>query len=110
MFSYEENEKIVNKAIRKCICESLGNEMKEELTIKLISKLVILKNKYDALKIKNERNDETKLTFKVMASNELEVRVYPYFDAPIAIVNLNYLTEGQCESVIQKVNDLLAKG
>ena len=22
MFSYEENEKIVNKAIRKCICES----------------------------------------------------------------------------------------
>lgn len=25
MFSYEENEKIVNKAVRKCICESLGN-------------------------------------------------------------------------------------
>ncbi len=80
--------------------------MKEELTIKLISELVILKNKYDALKIKNERNDETKLTFKVTAGNELIVRVYPYFDAPIAIVRLNYITEGQCESVIQKIKIL----
>lgn len=82
-------------------------DMKEELTIKLISELVILKNRYDALKIKNERNDETKLTFKVTASNELIVRVYPYFDVPIAMVNLNYLTEGQYESVIQKVKDLV---
>ena len=81
--------------------------MKEELTIKLISELVILKNKYDALKIKNERNDETLLTFKVTAGNELIVRVYPYFEVPIAIVRLNYLTEGQCESVIQKVKDLI---
>jgi hypothetical protein len=81
--------------------------MKEELTIKLISELVILKNKYDALKIKNEHNDETKLTFKVTASNELIVRVYPYFDVPIAIVNLKYITEGQCESVIQKVKELV---
>lgn len=87
--------------------------MKEELTIKLISELVILKNKYDlsgmvhALKIKNERNDETLLTFKVTAGNELIVRVYPYFDAPIAIVNLNYIMEGQCESVIQKVKELV---
>ena len=81
--------------------------MKEELTIKLISELVILKNKYDSLKIKNERNDETKLTFKVTPFNELEVRVSPYFDAPIARVNLNYLTEGQCESVIQKIKDLI---
>ena len=81
--------------------------MKEELTIKLISELVILKNKYDVLKIKNERNDDTLLTFKVMASNELVVRVYPYFDTPIAIVNLNYITEGQCESVIQKVKELV---
>ena len=81
--------------------------MKEELTIKLISELVILKNKYDALKIKNERNDETLLTFKVTAGNELIVRVYPYFHAPIAIVRLNYITEGQCESVIQKVKELV---
>ena len=81
--------------------------MKEELTIKLLSELVILKNKYDALKIKNEYNDETLLTFKVTAGNELIVRVYPYFDTPIAIVRLNYLTEGQCESVIQKVKDLI---
>ena len=81
--------------------------MKEELTIKLLSELVILKNKYDALKIKNEHNDETKLTFNVTAGNELIVRVYPYFDTPIAIVRLNYLTEGQCESVIQKVKDLI---
>ena len=81
--------------------------MKEELTIKLISELVILKNKYDALKIKNERNDETLLTFKVTAGNELIVRVYPYFDVPIAIVRLNKLTEGQCEVVIQKVKDLV---
>ena len=81
--------------------------MKEELTIKLISELVILKNKYDALKIKNERNDETLLTFQVTAGNELIVRVYPYFDAPIAIVRLNYLTEGQWESVIQKVKELV---
>lgn len=29
MFSYEENENIVNKAVRKCICESLGNALKE---------------------------------------------------------------------------------
>ena len=82
-------------------------DMKEELTIKLISELVILKNKYDALKIKNERNDETLLTFHVTAGNELIVRVYPYFDTPIAIVNLNRITEGQCESVIQKVKDLI---
>lgn len=81
--------------------------MKEELTIKLISELVILKNKYDASKIKNEHNDETLLTFKVTAGNELIVRTYPYFDAPIAIVNLNRITEGQCESVIQKVKDLI---
>ena len=81
--------------------------MKEELTIKLISELVILKNKYDALKIKNERNDETLLTFKVTAGNELIVRVYPYFEVPIAIVRLNRITEGQCESVIQKVKDLI---
>ena len=81
--------------------------MKEELTIKLLSELVILKNKYDALKIKNERNDETILTFKVTAGNELIVRVYPYFDVPIAIVRLNYLTEGRCESVIQKVKELV---
>ena len=81
--------------------------MKEELTIKLISELVILKNKYDALKIKNEYNDETKLVFKVTAGNELIVRVYPYFDAPIAIVRLNRITEEQCESVIQKVKDLI---
>ena len=80
--------------------------MKEELTIKLISELVILKNKYDALKIKNEYNDETKLSFKVTASNELIVRVYPYFEVPIAIINLKYITEGQCESVIQKVKEL----
>jgi hypothetical protein len=81
--------------------------MKEELTIKLLSELVILKNKYDALKIKNERNDETLLTFHVTAGNELIVRVYPYFHAPIAIVNLNRITEGQCESVIQKVKELV---
>ena len=81
--------------------------MKEELTIKLISELVILKNKYDALKIKNERNDETKLTFKVTAGNELIVRVYPFFEVPIAIVNLNRITEGQCESIIQKVKELI---
>ena len=81
--------------------------MKEELTIKLISELVILKNKYDALKIKNEHNDETLLTFKVTAGNELIVRVYPFFEVPIAIVNLNRITEGQCESVIQKVKDLV---
>ena len=81
--------------------------MKEELTIKLISELVILKNKYDALKIKNERNDETLLTFKVTAGNELIVRVYPYFEVPIAIVRLNRITEEQCESVIQKVKDLI---
>ena len=81
--------------------------MKEELTIKLLSELVILKNKYDALKIKNERNDETLLTFQVTAGNELIVRVYPYFEVPIAIVRLNYLTEGQCESVIQKVKELV---
>lgn len=83
--------------------------MKEELTIKLLSELVKLKNKYDALKITNEHNDETKLTFKVTAGNELIVRVYPYFEVPIAIVRLNYLTEGQCESVIQKVKDLVKK-
>ena len=82
-------------------------DMKEELTIKLLSELVILKNKYDALKIKNERNDETLLTFQVTAGNELIVRVYPYFEVPIAIVRLNYLTEGQCESVIQKVKELV---
>ena len=81
--------------------------MKEELTIKLLSELVILKNKYDALKIKNEHNDETKLTFKVTACNELIVRVYPYLHAPIAIVRLNYITEGQYESVIQKVKELV---
>ncbi len=81
--------------------------MKEELTIKLISELVILKNKYDALKIKNERNDETRLTFKVTPFNELIVRVSPYFDVPIAIVRLNRITEEQCESVIQKVKDLI---
>ena len=81
--------------------------MKEELTIKLISELVILKNKYDALKIKNERNDETLLTFNVTAGNELIVRVYPYFEVPIAIVRLNRITEEQCESVIQKVKDLI---
>ena len=81
--------------------------MKEELTIKLLSELVILKNKYDALKIKNERNDETLLTFKVTAGNELIVRVYPYFEVPIAIVGLNRITEEQCESVIQKVKDLV---
>ena len=81
--------------------------MKEELTIKLLSELVILKNKYDALKIKNEHNDETKLTFKVTAGNELIVRVYPYFEVPIAIVNLNRITEGQCEFVIQKVKELV---
>ena len=83
--------------------------MKEELTIKLLSELVKLKNKYDALKIKNEHNDETLLTFKVTAGNELIVRVYPYFDASIAIVNLNYITEGQCEVVIQQVKDLVKK-
>ena len=81
--------------------------MKEELTIKLLSELVILKNKYDALKIKNEHNDETKLTFKVTAGNELIVRVYPFFEVPIAIVNLNRITEEQCESVIQKVKELV---
>jgi hypothetical protein len=81
--------------------------MKEELTIKLLSELVILKNKYDALKIKNEYNDETLLVFNVTAGNELIVRVYPYFDAPIAIVSLNRITEGQCESVIQKVKELV---
>ena len=82
-------------------------DMKEELTIKLLSELVILKNKYDALKIKNERNDETLLNFQVTAGNELIVRVYPYFDVPIAIVRLNRITEEQCESVIQKVKDLI---
>ena len=82
-------------------------DMKEELTIKLLSELVILKNKYDALKIKNEYNDETLLTFKVTAGNELIVRVYPYFEVPIAIVRLNRITEEQCESVIQKVKDLI---
>ena len=81
--------------------------MKEELTIKLLSELVILKNKYDALKIKNERNDETLLTFKVTAGNELIVRVYPYFHAPIAIVRLNRITEEECEGVIQKVKELV---
>ena len=81
--------------------------MKEELTIKLISELVIFKNKYDALKIKNEHNDETLLTFKVTAGNELIVRVYPYFHAPIAIVSLRRITECQCESVIQKVKELV---
>lgn len=81
--------------------------MKEELTIKLLSELVILKNKYDALKIKNERNDETLLTFQVTAGNELIVRVYPYFEVPIAIVRLNRITEEQCESVLQKVKDLI---
>ena len=81
--------------------------MKEELTIKLLSELVILKNKYDALNIKNERGDETILTFKVTAGNELIVRVYPYFEVPIAIVRLNRITEEQCESVIQKVKDLI---
>lgn len=82
-------------------------DMKEELTIKLLSELVILKNKYDALKIKNEYNDETLLTFKVTAGNEMIVRVYPYFHAPIAIVSLRRITEEQCESVIQKVKDLI---
>ena len=48
------------------------------------------------------------LTIKLLS--ELIVRVYPYFDVPIAIVRLNRITEEQCESVIQKVNDLLAKG
>ena len=81
--------------------------MKEELTIKLISELVILKNKYDALKKKNDRGDETLLTFKVTAGNELIVRVYPYFEVPIAIVRLNRITEGQCESIIRKVKDLV---
>lgn len=83
--------------------------MKEELTIKLLSELVKLKNKYDALKITNEHNDETLLTFKVTAGNDLIVRVYPYFDVPIAIVSLRRITEGQCESVIQKVKDLVKK-
>ena len=82
-------------------------DMKEELTIKLLSELVILKNKYDALKIKNERGDETLLTFKVTAGNEMIVRVYPYFHAPIAIVNLRRITEEQCESIIQKVKELV---
>ena len=81
--------------------------MKEELTINLLSELVILKNKYDALKKKNERGDETLLVFNVTAGNELIVRVYPYFEVPIAIVRLTRITEEQCESVIQKVKDLI---
>lgn len=130
MFSYEENEKVVNKAIMKCLNERFefggfdepesfsGNttggmlikqgyenskknipDMKEELTIKFMGELIKLKNKFDS--------EERKLTIKITASNELIVRVYPYFDAPIAIVRLNYITEGQCESVIQKVKELV---
>lgn len=32
MFSYEENEKIVNKVIRKCICESLDDANETDIT------------------------------------------------------------------------------
>ena len=61
MFSYEENEKIVNKAVRKCICESLGNKMKEYrvsiLKVRGKSKVPVLAREI-TLKFRNEKTED----------------------------------------------------
>ena len=61
MFSYEENEKIVNKAVRKCICESLGNKMKEYrvsiLKVRGKSKVPVLARDI-TLKFRNEKTED----------------------------------------------------
>ena len=61
MFSYEENEKIVNKAVRKCICESLGNKMKEYrvsiLKVRGKSKVPMLARDI-TLKFRNEKTED----------------------------------------------------
>lgn len=61
MFSYEENEKIVNKAIRKCICESLGNKLKEYrvsiLKVRGKSKVPMMAREI-TLKFRNEKTED----------------------------------------------------
>ena len=61
MFSYEENEKIVNKAIRKCICESLGNALKEYrvsiLKVRGKSKVPMMAREI-TLKFRNEKTED----------------------------------------------------
>ncbi len=61
MFSYEENEKIVNKAVRKCICESLGNDIKEYrvsiLKVRGKSKVPMLAREI-TLKFRNEKTED----------------------------------------------------
>lgn len=61
MFSYEENEKIVNKAVRKCICESLGNDIKEYrvsiLKVRGKSKVPMMAREI-TLKFRNEKTED----------------------------------------------------
>ncbi len=61
MFSYEDNEKIVNDAIRKCICESLGKVTKEYrvsiLKVRGKSKVPSLAREI-TLKFRNEKTED----------------------------------------------------
>ena len=61
MFSYEDNEKIVNKAVRKCICESLGNNINEYrvsiLKVRGKSKVPMMAREI-TLKFRNEKTED----------------------------------------------------
>lgn len=84
MFSYEENEKIVNKAVRKCICESLGNKMKEYrvsiLKVRGKSKVPLLAREI-TLKFRNEKTEDEVL--KVAAKKIKEKYGLDVIDAKI---------------------------
>ena len=72
MFSYEDNEKIVNKAIRKCICESLGNNIKEyRVSIQKVrgkSKVPMMAREI-TLKFRNEKTEDEVLK---VAANKIK--------------------------------------
>lgn len=84
MFSYEENEKIVNKAVRKCICESLGNKMKEYrvsiLKVRGKSKVPSLAREI-TLKFRNEKTEDEVL--KVAAKKIKEKYGLDVIDAKV---------------------------
>lgn len=55
MFSYEENEKIVNKAITKCIRESweyVEDEEGIELVLRLLKKMNFIETDLDSIAVK----------------------------------------------------------
>ena len=84
MFSYEENEKIVNKVIRKCICESLSNTLKEYrvsiLKVRGKSKVPSLAREI-TLKFRNEKTEDEVL--KVAAKKIKEKYGLDVIDAKV---------------------------